>query len=1198
MKHNVVGLNIEEAINILKKDKVKYEIVKKISFATKRGTVIKVDTTGNLSVVYVSSFRILPILLIIAFLCLIAYFTNVTYSHYKKEDSQPVEKKVKKIETKKTEETDKEDTTKSVNDVVNSLIVSDNTNTNNNVMSKIVEKVITPTEENNTVINDSPTKEEKILYVDYTITYDLKGGNVVEGNPTTFNQLTETFTLNNPVKDGYTFDGWTTEDNSNLDVNVVIPNGSTGNKKFIANYTPVEYTITYDLDGGTLPVGIVNSTSYNIETDDFVLNEPELEDYIFVGWSGTGLNAPTKNLKIEKGSKGNKEFKANYVIKKFKINLDSNGGNKNSSVVVTTKTLDLDTTNFEMPTKQVKVSFDKSTVTGASFGITTDKYTTVKPAAYCTDITCDKQLIFVRNNGLEIMPNIANYTDSTGYIKEDDITLYAYYNEPEKISLPSVTKEGYVCGWTEEGTNALFIDEYIPTSENVTLKAICNQNTYKVKLVLDGGTYQNNTNDFEINGNYKETINLSAPQKDGYNFTGWTLVGNGTLTDLDNNGYQLYTFSSSNATLIATYEEKSYNLIVNLNGGKVSNSDANLEYYGKKDSVVNLPTPTIDDGEFVSWVDNTAGTINRNNYVFGSEDDGIKATYNKHKKISYLEYYGTLVVTHDLVNDIPTINVKLNNGGSLIEKILVKPNDTFTLKASSGGRYSSAVLTLKNGNDTVASASGSATRTYTYTGDKPVEMVLIVSGTNASGSVVITDKDGVYYNYISETPVSFTYENGSYVNEYTTFNGTLKKYYEVGKSFDFLPVPTRNGYTFAGWYTNSEFTGDKVDEDTIVTSNMNLYGKWNANSYGLTVDPNGGVWNSSNDVQSFNQNMDTTMEIPAPTRNGYEFTGWILSGNGTITSNNPLQSATQTFTFKNGATSIVATYKVLKSTVTVDPNGGDYNGILTKTDQQGNTLILTTPQREGYDFTGWIVDSGNGSVDGNTYTFGSSDTVVRATYNAKTFKLTYDLDGGEYAERFAEADIVYDQKYQILSDPTKEGYIFNGWEISGSGELTHKEPYAILTQTLRAGNGNTTLKATWVEEYKILKTTEFKANKFFGVSVGRSGHYNSFLTMRNGKARGYITLSPGDVVTVTINTTSTSNTNPTDAHIEIKADDNTVFTKSYTALETDIVKYTNETDHDQKLDVYLYGTNNAGDLIATIRTVSSNGARYKADYNN
>ena len=104
------------------------------------------------------------------------------------------------------------------------------------------------------------------------------------------------------TRTGYTFKGW--YDNENLTGSPVtaISNTETGNKEYWAKWEINQYTITYDLAGGTADD---NPTGYTVETETFTLNTPTRPGYTFTGWSGTGLDGENNmTVTIPKGSTG------------------------------------------------------------------------------------------------------------------------------------------------------------------------------------------------------------------------------------------------------------------------------------------------------------------------------------------------------------------------------------------------------------------------------------------------------------------------------------------------------------------------------------------------------------------------------------------------------------------------------------------------------------------------------------------------------------------------------------------------------------------------------------------------------------------------------------------------------------------------------------------------------------------------------
>ena len=157
--------------------------------------------------------------------------------------------------------------------------------------------------------------------IDYQITYNLNDGALAEGveNPATYTIEDNDITLENPVKDGYTFAGWTTDNQTEPSPVVTIANGSIGDRTYTAIWTPIEYSIEYDLDGGSLAEGVTNPDKYTIESDDIILNNPVKTGYDFAGWLVGDQTEPNMTVTITQGSMGDLAFKATWTVKKFKV---------------------------------------------------------------------------------------------------------------------------------------------------------------------------------------------------------------------------------------------------------------------------------------------------------------------------------------------------------------------------------------------------------------------------------------------------------------------------------------------------------------------------------------------------------------------------------------------------------------------------------------------------------------------------------------------------------------------------------------------------------------------------------------------------------------------------------------------------------------------------------------------------------------
>ena|GEM_PF-5541269 len=112
-----------------------------------------------------------------------------------------------------------------------------------------------------------------------------------------------------------------------------------------------------------------------------------------------------------------------------------------------------------------------------------------------------------------------------------------------------------------------------------------------------------------------------------------------------------------------------------------------------------------------------------------------------------------------------------------------------------------------------------------------------------------------------EFTVTFDSQGGSSVAAAIVEDGSV-----VAKPTD----PTRTGYTFADWYTDTSHTTAWNFMLNVITDNITLYAKWDINSYSVTFDSQGG-----STVSSQNIDYGTLVTDPmAPTRNGYIFAGW------------------------------------------------------------------------------------------------------------------------------------------------------------------------------------------------------------------------------------------------------------------------------------------------------------------------------------
>ena len=157
--------------------------------------------------------------------------------------------------------------------------------------------------ESGTPINDNVTLYLKWTINTYTVTFVDRDGTVLSTQ--TVDHGSAATEPAEPTNAGYTFTSWDKEFDE-----------VTGNLTVTALYDINTYTITYDLDGGTVsPTNPVNRVSYTAETPDFTLRNPTKTGYTFAGWTGTNGTTPQTTVSVSLGSTGDRNYVANWALK-------------------------------------------------------------------------------------------------------------------------------------------------------------------------------------------------------------------------------------------------------------------------------------------------------------------------------------------------------------------------------------------------------------------------------------------------------------------------------------------------------------------------------------------------------------------------------------------------------------------------------------------------------------------------------------------------------------------------------------------------------------------------------------------------------------------------------------------------------------------------------------------------------------------
>ena len=167
--------------------------------------------------------------------------------------------------------------------------------------------------------------------IEYSIEYNLNRGTNNSLNPETYTIESPEITLANATRTGYTFAGWYKNADFSGDPVEKISTGNYGNITLYAKWEVTDYSITYELNGGTNAEENLRYTEYTILSETIALANPTREGYTFAGWYQTKEYSGAKITEIEKGSVGNLTLYAKWTPNTYKITYVLNGGTNNSA---------------------------------------------------------------------------------------------------------------------------------------------------------------------------------------------------------------------------------------------------------------------------------------------------------------------------------------------------------------------------------------------------------------------------------------------------------------------------------------------------------------------------------------------------------------------------------------------------------------------------------------------------------------------------------------------------------------------------------------------------------------------------------------------------------------------------------------------------------------------------------------------------
>ena len=532
---------------------------------------------------------------------------------------------------------------------------------------------------------------------------------------------------------------------------------------------------------------------------------------------------------------------------------------------------------------------------------------------------------------------------------------------------------------------------------------------------------------------------------------------------------------------------------------------------------INIESLSFDEAKEIS---NNYINNNSKNEIYLIKEDRVPFIYNN-KKISYDNSFitGGLINTYEVNSSIYNNETYLLTGLSYwtIEsnkvyenKVDVKDNDVSNIRVTEYVRKNTKV-----------SGKGTYKEPWRFT---DMYLVRLFSTDETMGKVT---KDRIFVGYLSRASFEYTASLGyKYLSNtcgmqndnniltllsvtkdttcFVSFEKDMKKItfdnnagagcdsvsIQKGQTYGNLCTPSRNNYTFVGWYTNKAYE-TKIESTDIVNDDITLYAKWEPVTYTLTYNTDGGTSCPKKSIKY----GETYGTLCSTSKNGHTFLGWYDENNNQVTSS----------TIMTKDTTLTAKWSLNKYTLTYNNNGG--SGCTSKTISHNQAFgTLCTPSHLTLLFDGWYTSPTGGTkiTENSTAT---SDLTIYAHYKNAEITILTSIKCNNYVQGSAPYQLEYNGSCQVENINTVN------WKVkfltAGSRTLKVGGKMKIDIFTVGGGAGGGSGSAVggggggYTKTYSniVVESGSYTAYVAYGGSVGARGG-TTYLINTSYKADG------------------------------------------------------------------------------------------------
>lgn len=438
----------------------------------------------------------------------------------------------------------------------------------------------------------------------------------------------------------------------------------------------------------------------------------------------------------------------------------------------------------------------------------------------------------------------------------------------DRIEISETTKEGFtfVDWYTDDSFVKPFILTIMP-ARDIRIYAKWDAELYSINFDTNGGNSISS-----IQGYFGESIPLpNNPIRLGHTFEGWYRDSN------YNNYFNLSSFPSMNMTLHAKWLINQYNIQFITNGGNTIQSQT--KNYNVS---LSIPTPTKVGHSFAGWFTDVGLTqtftltnmpaqnftlyakwiINQYIITFNT-NGGIIETEQTNEYGSELTLLTPTKLGHTFVGWFTDINLSQAAPATM-------PAQDITLYAKWNiNQYTITFVTNDENpisNETYYFGQPLTLPTPTKPSHTFFGWFTDIHLSQAAPATMPAQALTLYAKWVIFYTITFNTNGGNTISDETYYFADALT----------LPTPTKQGYTFAGWFTDIDFS--QAAPATMPAQDITLYANWSINQYTISFNTNGG-----STIVSITGNFGDSVIVPSnPTKEGHSFQGWYSDASLTI----------------------------------------------------------------------------------------------------------------------------------------------------------------------------------------------------------------------------------------------------------------------------------------------------------------------------